>query len=1004
MSEDRWRRIEELYHAALALPPDRRVAFVEQESGGDGQLRQEVESLLAQHVSNDSVFSRPVWTDLIDDESTSRARALLSSGAMLGPYRIIGLLGAGGMGQVYRAHDSRLERLVAIKVLLPEPDLRRIEKEARAIAALSHPNVVPIFDVGHDSGTDYLVEELVEGESLRDLLRGGPLSVVRFRYLAVQIAEGLAAAHRAGIIHRDLKPGNIMVTREDCARILDFGLATRHRTGPEEATISISRPGAVTGTPAYMSPEQIRGSTLDARSDIFSFGALMYEMITGQRAFARESISATLAAVLDATPPPIEEIAAGVPCELVHIVHKCLSKDPDGRYSSIDEVRIAINEFEKETTPAVGARRQWSKRFAAIGAGLTVIVIALAVRNWRFISYSGQALTGNDTIVLADFANSAGDSVFDNALKQGLAVQLGQSPLLNIVSEQRVRSALREMTRSPDETVTPEVAREVCERTGSKAYIAGSIANLGGHYVIGLNAVNCATGDALAREQIEAADKQHVIEALGSGAGALRNKLGESLGSIQKHDVPLAQATTSSLEALRAYSLGLSKYARGDAAGAVPQFQQAINLDADFAIAYANLGRAHQTLRQRDRMDEALHKAFELRNRTSEREKFDISSVYYQFITYQVDEAIQTCELWAQTYPLDFTPHRILGYEYAVVGKFDRSAEEFGKARDLDRSQALPYSGLILANMALNQLPQAHAAYQAADASKTGEPERGGYLLAFLEGDKAMMTQIAAALTSYGNEDKALLEESLTEAYFGHLRKAQELNKRAEALALSKGDKANAADIEARAAWLERLFGNFATAREHAAAALRLGGQPSMALSVAGDPVQSTVALALAADTVLAVNVASGLESHAPPGGFVSRVWLPEIRADLELRRGNPARALEFLEPVTRYEGGWFDNFLAAYLKGEAYLAEHRGREAAAEFQKIIDHRGVVLNSPIGALAHLGVARSKVLEGDTTKAHASYQDFLALWKDADSGIPILIAAKSEYARLKQPSP
>jgi DNA-binding winged helix-turn-helix (wHTH) protein/tetratricopeptide (TPR) repeat protein len=628
-------------------------------------------------------------------------------------------------------------------------------------------------------------------------------------------------------------------------------------------------------------------------------------------------------------------------------------------------------------------------RWAAI-AGAAVAVIGLAAGGWLFYSRKAHALTNKDTIVLTDFANSTGDPVFDDALKQGLAVQLSQSPLLNILPEQKVRSALKEMTRSPDEALTARVAQEVCERTGSKAYIAGSIANLGGHYVIGLNAIHCATGDVLAREQTEAGDKRQVLAALGRVAERLRKKLGESLNSIQKFDVPLAQATTSSLEALKAYSFGLAKYAKGDPAGAIPLFQQALELDPAFAIAYANLGRSYEIVGPADRMDEALRKAFALRNRTSEREKFDISSVYYQFVTNQTDEAIQNCELWAQTYPLDFTPHRILGFEYGVLGRLDQSAREFAKAMELDPSQSLPYGGLMLDYMALNRLSEARAVYQHAQARKLdfGEPLRIRYFLAFLERDKEMMTRIATSLAGQpGHENGARLEESQAEAYFGHLGRSLELSRQAETAALGQGDRAAAAGIEGGAACLEALFGNAAEARRHAATSLSLGGQP-------------TEALALAGDSVLATKVADRVASSTPPGGFTSKVWLPEIRAAIEIRRGNPMRAVDLLAPVTPYEAGWDDRFRSAYLRGEAYLAEHRGQEAAAEFQKIINHPGVVLSAPIGALARLGVARSYALAGDTTKAGAAYRDFLALWKDADPDIPILIAAKSEYAKLK----
>ncbi len=469
--------------------------------------------------------------------------------------------------------------------------------------------------------------------------------------------------------------------------------------------------------------------------------------------------------------------------------------------------------------------------------------------------------------------------------------------------------------------------------------------------------------------------------------------------------MPLAQATTPSLDALKAYSFGLSQYAKGDHADAVPLFQKAIELDPDFAIAYARLGTAYHLLMVKgEHTEEALRKAFALRNRTSEREKFDISSLYYQFVTIQTDEAIQNCELWAKTYPLDFAPHRILGFEYKVLGRLEQGAEENRKAIELDPSQALPYSALMFAYMGLNRLTETRAVYQEAQARKlaSGELDRARYLLAFLEGDQGMMAKLAAALARQrGYEIKGLLEESKTEAYFGHLRRAQELSREAEDTYLGDGARAGAADIEAMEAMREGLFGNSARARDRAAAAWKLGLPPPEPFPDAPNTaVQPRVALALAGDSVLATKVAHRLASDTPPGGFAAKVWLPEIRAAIELKRANPTRAVEILAPVEPYEAGLADRLLAAYLRGEAYRAAHRGREAVAEFQKIINHRGVVLSSPIGPLARLGVARSYALDGDTTKARAAYQDFLTLWKDADPDIPTLIAARTEYARMK----
>jgi eukaryotic-like serine/threonine-protein kinase len=620
---------------------------------------------------------------------------------------------------------------------------------------------------------------------------------------------------------------------------------------------------------------------------------------------------------------------------------------------------------------------------------LLVAIFLVVIGSVAFLRFHRvQALTEKDTIVLADFSNSTGDPVFDGALKQGLEEELSQSPLLNILSDQKVRSTLREMTHSPDESLAGDAAREVCERTGSKVYIVGSVVNLGGQYVIGLKAINCATGDILGREQTKAVGKQQVLAVLDTAAERLRAELGESLGSIQRFNVPLTQATTPSLEALKAYSFGLAKFGRGDQAGSIPLFQQAIELDPEFAMAYANLGRAYSILGQITLCEEAIRKAYSLRNRVSERERFDILSAFHQFVTVQIDQAIQNCELWEQTYPRDFTPHRILGFEYAVLGRYEQSAEEFGKAMELDPSQALPYVGLMFVFMDLNRLAEAHTVYERAQDRKldAGEPQRARYLLAFLEGDKEMMAKTAVLLSNQpGFDNKVLLDESKTAAYIGQLSAARRLSERIKDKTL-RDDPTTAADVESDAAFREALCGNWNGARNHAAAALKLGGQPGLALALAGD-------------TLSATKEADRLAIHTPPGGFANRVWLPEIQATIELERGNPIRAVELLALATPYESGWFDKYLAAYLRGLAYLAAHRGQEAAGEFQKILDHRGLIENSLIGALARLQVGRAYVLQGETVKARAAYQDFFALWKDADPDIPLLIVAKSEYAKL-----
>jgi DNA-binding winged helix-turn-helix (wHTH) protein/tetratricopeptide (TPR) repeat protein len=638
------------------------------------------------------------------------------------------------------------------------------------------------------------------------------------------------------------------------------------------------------------------------------------------------------------------------------------------------------------------SRTPW--RAAAV-IGAAVVLAAMVI--W-FYSRKPRPLTSKDTVVLADFANSTGDPVFDDTLKQGLAVQLGQSPLLNILPDYHVRSVMAEMRRPPAEALTASVAREVCERSGSRAYITGSIANLGGRYVIGLNVTDCGSGDVLARDQIEARNKQEVISALGTVAGRVRKELGESFASRQRYDVPLAHATTPSLDALKAYSLGMSEFGGGRQARAASLFQQAVDTDPEFALAYANLGRAYQNLRQFDRMEEALRKAFELRNRTTERERLDISAAYHQFVTLETDEAIQDCVLWAQVYPLDFTPHRILGYENAVLGRYDRSAEEFQRARDLDPTQTHPYAGLMMADLAMDRLKDAEAVYRQAQSHGL-EPEQR-YQMAFMENDAAMMAKSAASTAAKGLEIRALLEEFETESYYGRLSRADEFYRRAESAAMEKGDKWTAADIESRAAFVSAIYGDLPGARQHVRSALRLAPSPAPALGPDGDPVQLALAMALDDELGQAKDFADFLESHAPAASFVRKVWLAEIRAAIELKKGDPGRAIEFLKTAENYEAGWYDRLLAAYLRGEAFLSQNRAAEAAAEFQKIIDHRGITLDFCIGALAHLGSGRSYAALGDGGKARAAYREFFELWKDADSGTPIMIAARSEFAKLK----
>jgi serine/threonine protein kinase/tetratricopeptide (TPR) repeat protein len=1071
MNPEQWRKIQELFEAALQRPAGERAAFVARACMGDEETQRRVEAMLAADARDDLLMDRPAYhaASALAASMPGTDDSPSFSGEMIGVYRLMRELGHGGMGTVYLAYDTRLGRQAALKLLpsglMNNPErVRRLQRESRAATALNHPNIITIYDFGQENGRDYIASEFVEGRTLRDYVGNPALTLNQILDVVIQVASALDAAHAAGIVHRDIKPENIMLRPDGYAKVLDFGLAklTEPESNGDETKTDVSgmssdfetRTGMVLGTVNYMSPEQVRGQKVDGRSDLFSLGVVLYELITGHRPFGGKTWHHTMVAITDVEPAPIERYAKGVSAALQQILSRVLAKDHEKRYQTARELLADLEKLQdelpgdtrlqrvgrarrpvriNEQTMAMGGahsaaitdegpghnvtgaaslltRLNRHKRAAAIA-----IIVATAATYLYFSRGFGfgpgaPALTGKDTILLADFVNTTGDEVFDGTLKQGLAVQLVQSPYLNIFPEERARETLRMMERSQDEKITREVGREICQRRGIKALLVGTIASLGRNYVITLEAINSQSGEAVARQQVEAEGKEQVLKALGRASTEMRQQLGESLASIHKFNAPIEQATTASLEAFKNYAVGVELWRKGQYDQSVPALKRAIELDGEFALAYVQLGTAYRDLRNLALGNKYLERAYQLRDRVSERERLEITATFFRHITGELDKRIEATSLLTQTYPQDPSAHHLHGNSLIIAGEYEQAAEAYRMALRLDADFALSRANLALCLIGLNRFGEAQEVIEEGLARNL---DSGGfhnrlYLIAFLKGDAQAIDRQVEWFTGRPDEYQIREIQARAFAFAGRRRQASEFFEQAAALAEARGLLAEKARILANEANLNATFGMTHLAEKQAALVLALLENksitpeellPSVVQQLDSQPLAWT--LALCGEARRAQSLAEDLARRLPSNTMYNSVWLPLIRATLELKRGpasEPDKAVQLLQAARQYEAAI--SFRPTWVRGQAYLKANNGARAAEEFERIIKHRGWDVISPLWPLAHLGLARAAALQGDVTKSRKAYEDFFLLWKEADAELPVLIEAKKEYGRLK----
>jgi len=948
-------------------------------------------------------------------------------GKRVSHYRVLGILGGGGMGVVYEAEDLKLGRRVALKFLPEELSddpkaLLRFEREAKAASALNHPNICTIYGTDEYEHKPFIVMELLEGNSLSAQLAGlpEPLPLPTVLEIAIEICDGLQAAHTKGIIHRDIKPANIFLTNHGAVKILDFGLAKLAATqedqepsvvkaedpapdalghSPRDKSLNcpanhptLTVAGTPVGTASYMSPEQISGEPLDARTDLFSLGIVLYEMATGRRAFEGPTAAIVHEAILHRTPTSAHELASHVPRSLEAVISRTLEKDRTRRHQSASEIRKDLMQIQREINPR--------RRFLRYSFAAAMLLLLVGLAAWGYWQVRNSVtLSPSDTIVLTDIDNQTGDAALGQGMSTALQVALMQTPYLNLLGPDKLHETLHALNLPNDTkvTVSPELARQVCEYTHSRGIVSGSIMNLGNQYGIELQVINCATGAKFARVTNEAETRNDLVRVLGVTATQVRTKLGESKDSIARFNQPLELATSSSPDALQFLALAYQSHLHGDLPAAMADYNRAIEKDPNLALAYAAEGSIYTYVGPEARTTETLTKAFALRERLTTPSRFQVETAYYGNAEGEWDKALPIAEQWVHAFPHDVIARYNLKANLESLGRPEESLVQAREAARLLPSVWM-FRGLLQSAIAAGRLDETRATYEQVKSLHFDDSEAHAFraLLAFLQNDpSAMQAEWAWAAQNPAVAGPVIFREARVQAYHGRFRESHRLTQQAVDSSKKSGDIINDTFYQNNEALREAEAGRFAES-------LHLLSEPRGRNDNRNTRSLASLVSARANDLTEAQKRADALEQAYPHDTLILRYSLPTIRAAIKLRQGHPAAAIELLRPATNYEMAQdlpFDNLYPAYIRGLAYLQMKKGSLAAPEFQKLSDHPGIVGDFVTGAIAHLQLGRAQAMTGDYAAARKAYEEFLTLWRDADPDLPVYKEAKAEYAAL-----